>query len=295
MDGQLKTATPEDPEVVRGGMPFERPLPMPTQDLSRAPDAPPMESAGWRVILARFVSIVGTLAITGYGVYEMVAIVNYSHMTWLQAALIVIFAITLAWIAFSASSGIVGFFLPGPKFASAPLGQSRTALLMPVYNEDPSRTTAALQAMAESLAEIGAAQNFEIVVISDSTQVDPWIEESIAIDALRRELRDIMPVWYRRRWHNTGRKAGNVEEFVRRWGGRYDFMVVLDADSLMSGETLVELAKRMQADPRLGILQTVPMLVGNDSVFARLQQFAGRVYGAVIARGVSAWSGNDGN
>src|SRR3954468_17582 len=101
MDGQLKTAATQEPEVVRGGMPFERPLPMPTQDLSRAPDAPAMDAQGWRVILARLVSILGALAITGYGVFEMVAIVNYSHMTWLQGVLIVIFAITLGWIAFS--------------------------------------------------------------------------------------------------------------------------------------------------------------------------------------------------
>ena len=92
-----------------------------------------------------------------------------------------------------------------------------------------------------------------------------------------------------------GRKAGNVEEFVKRWGGRYDYMVVLDADSLMSAATLVELVRRMQADPHLGILQTVPMLIGHTSVFARLQQFSGRVYGALIARGVAAWSGNEGN
>ena len=149
MDGQLKKVTPQNPEVVRGGMPFEQPLPMPTQDLSRAPDTPPMDAQGWRVILARLVSILGALAITGYGVFEMVAIVNYSHMTWLQGVLIVIFAITLGWIAFSGASGIAGFFLPMPKFGSAALDQSRTALVMPVYNEDPSRTTAALQAMVE--------------------------------------------------------------------------------------------------------------------------------------------------
>ncbi len=149
--------------------------------------------------------------------------------------------------------------------------------------------------MAEALAQAGAAQHFEIVIISDSTQADPWINESIAVDRLRRELRNVMPVWYRRRWHNTGRKAGNVEEFVKRWGGRYDYMIVLDADSLMSAETLVELVRRMQGDAHLGILQTVPMLQGHYSLFSRIQQFAGRVYGGIIARGVATWSGNEGN
>ena len=89
-----------------------------------------------------------------------------------------------------------------------------------------------------------------------------------------------MPVRYRRRWHNVGRKVGNVEDFVKRWGGHYDYMIVLDADSLMSPTTLVTLVERMQADPRLGILQTVPALIGQLSLFARLQQFASRLYGA---------------
>ena len=282
--------------LVRGGMPFERPLEMPVQDLRRAPDHEPMEAAPARTIFARALTILGTLALTGYGVYEMLGIVSFANMTALQGVMIVFFAITLAWIAFAAASTVTGFLIPPLRGApDTPIAGSRTALLMPIYNEDPARTTAALQSMAEGLAQIDAAQHFEIVIISDSTNVDAWVAESLAVDELRRTLRDVAPVWYRRRWRNTGRKAGNVEEFVKRWGGRYDYMIVLDADSLMAPATLVELVRRMQADARLGILQTVPMLIGHMSVFARIQQFAGRVYGALIARGVAAWAGNEGN
>lgn len=295
MDGQLRTAPPESRDLVRGGMPFERPLEMPVQELAHAPATEPLDAPEARVIAARILTVGGTLAIAIYGVREMLAVVSVSDMTFLQGVMLFFFAITLAWIGFAASSGIAGLLIPAPKHPSASPANSRTALLMPIYNEDPVRTTAALQAMAEDLARIDAAQYFEIVILSDSTQVDPWIGESLAVDRLRRELRDIMPVWYRRRWHNSGRKAGNVEEFVKRWGGRYDYMIVLDADSLMTAETMIELVRRMQAEPRLGILQTVPLLIGSASLFARLQQFAGRVYGALIARGVAAWSGSEGN
>src|SRR5690606_16049675 len=295
MDGQLRTAPPESRELVRGGMPFERPLEMPVQELAHAPAAEPLDAPEARVIAARILTVGGTLAIATYGVREMLAVVSVSDMTFLQGVMLFFFAITLAWIGFAASSGIAGLLIPAPKHPSASPANSRTALLMPIYNEDPVRTTAALQAMAEDLARIDAAQYFEIVILSDSTQVDPWIGESLAVDRLRRELRDIMPVWYRRRWHNSGRKAGNVEEFVKRWGGRYDYMIVLDADSLMTAETMIELVRRMQGDPKLGILQTVPLLIGSASLFSRVQQFAGRVYGALIARGVAAWSGNEGN
>jgi membrane glycosyltransferase len=104
-----------------------------------------------------------------------------------------------------------------------------------------------------------------------------------------------MPVWYRRRWQNTARKAGNVEEFVKRWGGRYEHMILLDADSLIDAPTLLALARAMQADPALGILQTAPQLIGAKTFFGRLQQFAACVYGPVITRGLAAWSGNEGN
>ena len=249
-----------------------------------------------RVMFARLLTMLGTLGLTGYGVFEMLGIVSFSSMTVLQGVMILFFAITLLWIALLRGVGDRGLPGPPPRSPGAPsIAGSRTALVMPIYNEDPGRTTAALQAMAEALAQSGAARHFEIAIISDSTNADAWISESLAVDRLRRDLREIMPVWYRRRWHNTGRKAGNVEDFVKRWGGRYDYMIVLDADSIMSPQTLVALVRRMQADPQLGILQTVPMLIGHWSLFSRIQQFAGRVYGSSIGRGVAAWSGNEGN
>jgi membrane glycosyltransferase len=297
MDRQLSSTfqAAESPEVVRGGMPFERPLVMPVQELRRAPAAAAFDRIDVRAVLARIIVIAGTLGITSYGVYEMFGTVGFSNMTVLQGVLIFFFTITMAWISFAAAAAVAGLLIPAARAPEGQIAGSRTALLMPVYNEDPARTTAGLRAMAEALARVDAAQHFEIVIISDSTVADAWMAESLAVDRLRRALRDSMPVWYRRRWHNTGRKAGNVEDFVKRWGGRYDYMVVLDADSLMSATTLVALVRRMQADARLGILQTVPMSIGHTSLFARVQQFAGRVYGGLVARGVAAWSGNEGN
>ena len=300
MDGQL--TPPSHPTVdaakalpTSGAMPVDAPLDMPVQDRRRAPqvDSPdPQRPATW---FARLIATAATLGIAGYGIWEMIAIVGFSNMTSLQAAMIVFFGITLLWIAFSAGSALSGLLTPRTRFASAPADGSRTALVMPVYNEDPLRTTAALQAMAEELASIGAAQHFEIAIVSDSTNADAWIAETLAAGRLRQALAHIMPVRYRRRWHNVGRKVGNVEDFVKRWGGHYDYMIVLDADSLMSARTLLTLVERMQAEPRLGILQTVPALIGQLSFFARMQQFASRLYGGVIARGMAAWSGDDGN
>jgi membrane glycosyltransferase len=277
-------------------VPPESPLPMPTQDLRQAPEAAPLESPHIRTWLSRVIVAGGTLAITSYGVFEILSIVGFGNMTIMQGVLAALLATTLGWIGLAACSSIAGV-LVGPRRhgVEAALEGTRTALLMPVYNEDPTRTTAALRAMSEALAAQAAAQHFEIMIISDTTDADVWIAEALAVERLREQLRDIMPVWYRRRWRNHARKAGNVEDFVRRWGGRYDFMIVLDADSLMDAPTLTTLVARMHGDPQLGILQTVPTPMGQWSLFARLQQFAGRVYGGIVTRGVAAWSGNDGN
>lgn len=270
------------------------PLDMPTQDRHRVPDAVPGIRQALRTWFARLVATALTLGITGYGVREMLAIVGFGNMTALQAVMILFFGLSLLWIAFAVGSVVSGLLTPALRHATAALQDSRTALLMPVYNEDPLRTTAALQAMAEALTTAGAARHFEIVILSDSTQVDAWISETLAVDRLRQSLAASMPVHYRRRWRNTGRKAGNIADFIRRWGGRYDYMIVLDADSVMSAATLIALVQRMQAEPRLGLLQTIPVLVGQTSLYGRMQQFAGRLYGPVLARGLAAWSGEDG-
>ena len=45
----------------------------------------------------------------------------------------------------------------------------------------------------------------------------------------------------------------------------------------------------------LGLLQTATRPISQLSLFARLQQFSGWVYGVLVARGISAWAGNDSN
>ena len=166
---------------------------------------------------------------------------------------------------------------------------------MPIYNEDPINVCASLAAMAEDLDRLGQAKHFEIFVVSDSDKPEIWSAEIAAVGRLREELSGIMPVWYRRRASNKARKAGNIRDFIKRWGNRYDFLVMLDADSLIVGGTLTTLVREMEANEDLGILQTLPRLVGGETLYARLQQFANAHYGPVFARGLSAWQGDDGN
>jgi membrane glycosyltransferase len=301
MDLQLKPSHEPGPTAVldaragSGGMPPENPLDMPPQELRYKPPRRSRHVPGAAVLYARLILVTITGGVTTYGVYQMLQVVRFASMTLLQGMMIFFFAVSLGWIAFAAGSVLAGASKRRDPIPGSEGRPTLTALVMPIYNEDPLRTTAALQAMAEALALIDAHRGFEIVLLSDSTNADAWIRETLSVDLLRNSLLPIMPVWYRRRWQNIARKSGNLEDFVTRWGGRYDHMIVLDADSLIDAPTLVRLVRAMQADPDLGILQTAPQLIGATTFFGRLQQFAACVYGPVITRGLSAWSGDSGN
>lgn len=102
-------------------------------------------------------------------------------------------------------------------------------------------------------------------------------------------------IYYRRRAQNTARKSGNIEDFCNRWGAEYDFMLVLDADSLMTAETIVKMARLMEANPHAGIIQASPQMVNSTSMFARMQQFAGKVAGPVVGAGLAYWQAGNSN
>ena len=102
-------------------------------------------------------------------------------------------------------------------------------------------------------------------------------------------------IFYRHRPENTARKSGNIEQWVRRFGSDYECMLILDADSLMTGDTIVRLVAAMEEHPKVGLIQTLPIVVNAKSLFARWQQFAGRLYGPMLAAGIAWWHGSEGN
>lgn len=272
--------------------PPEAPLAMPVQDFRAAP--PPGPWAAWpglRTIAARLLAFGGGAAIAATGAAQMLMVFG-ENITFLQIVLLVLFVITFGWVGFFFCSMLAGLLAPPLRTPEGP-NEARIAIVMPVYHEAPAATTGLLAALARDLYREGLGERSEIFILSDSRQPDAVAAEMAAVS----QLRDLspVPVWYRRRVRNDGRKAGNVAEFIRRWGGRYDQLVVLDADSTMGAKTISALSARMNGDDRIGLIQTMPMLVGGQSIFARLTQFAGRVYGPAIARGVAAWSGDSGN
>jgi membrane glycosyltransferase len=283
--------------------PPESRLAMPAQSLKRWSRrderrllAPARQPVPW---LARLFVFGGAAALTAYGAFEMYQVVSVSAVTVLQWVLLGLFTINFSWIALAFTSAILGFFVLIERAARPPAVPdrltARTAIVMPVYNEATARTFAALEAIRESVEATGLGAHFDYFILSDSTNPDAWIAEERAFVALRDKLGPLSRIYYRHRAKNLQRKAGNIADFVTRWGGAYDHMLVLDADSLMTGACVVALAAAMEADPDAGIIQTLPLIINRNTLFARAQQFAAHVYGPVIATGLSAWSGRDGN
>lgn len=220
----------------------------------------------------------------------------------LEATIAVATTLSVAWLSLSFWTAVFGFAWRvagrNPMGLKAP-GDGAitacTALVMPIYNEDPEATVARAEATLRSLRAAMPVDNVAFFALSDTTDAAIAAAEERVWAALARRLGGIPAVHYRRRPRNTGRKAGNIADFCQRWGAAYDFMVVLDADSVMDGPTVARLVRLMQANPRAGIIQTMPLAAGRDTMFARLHQFAGRLVGPMLATGAAAWQRGEAN
>ncbi len=171
------------------------------------------------------------------------------------------------------------------KEDSIPL--AATAIVVPVYNEEVGRVSQGIANMWQSLEKAGHLEHFDFYICSDSTDADHWVEEECAWLSLCQKLNAFGKIFYRKRRHRINGKSGNVADFCRRWGKRYRYMIVLDADSVMVGSTLVRLVRAMEANPEAGIIQTQPYMVLGHSLFRRILQFSSQVYGGLFSQGCS--------
>ena len=250
-----------------------------------------------RLVLVALI-VVQTLVATDY----MAMILPYHGRQPVEIAMLVLFGVLFAWISAGFWTALAGFVLlahgrdryaisarmigDGPGAIAEDV---RTAVVMPICNEDVPRVFAGLRATYESLRETGALDRFDFFVLSDTgnadtrvAELDAWLSLCNAVDGFGR-------IFYRWRQHRIKRKSGNVADFCRRWGRKYRYMIVLDADSVMSGDCLTRLVRIAEANPDAGIIQTAPRAAGRDTLYARIQQFATGVYGPLFTAGLHAW------
>lgn len=223
----------------------------------------------------------------------------------LEILILFLFAVLFAWLwigFWTASFGLYAL-LAGDRFRITRLNAppdghdtplTSTAVIMPICNEDADEVFARLRATYLSVRDTGQLEHFDFYILSDSYSPEKWVEEELAWARLCREVDGFERIHYRRRRYRVKKKSGNVVDFLRRWGDRHEYMIVLDADSVMAGSTLVTLVQAMQRNPRVGIIQTLPYTAGMGSLYARMQQFANRLYAPMFAAGLAFWWLGDG-
>ena len=224
-------------------------------------------SAGRRRLLLIFLVLAPTFIACG----TMASILPSRGGSPLEIVLLAVFAVLFAWISVGFWTALMGFFLllqrrnrysvsnvcEGCGF-SIENPHARTAVLIPIYNEDVKRVFAGLKTVYDSLAATGSPDRFDFFVLSDTTDPDVWVQEEEGWRRFCTEQDAFGRVFYRKRRSNAKRKSGNVADFCRRWGKNYRYMIVFDADSIMAGRTMVRMVQMMEARPDIGILRRRP-------------------------------------
>jgi membrane glycosyltransferase len=219
-----------------------------------------------------------------------------------EIGLLILYTLLILWVSTSFWTATLGFWclltggdsrsldrLTPTRTDTDDPSPPRTALVMPVYNEDPTRVFAGLRAIYQTLLETGRSDEFEFFILSDTRVPELWMQEEANWYRMCQDFNAHGKIFYRNREKNIARKSGNLEEFCRRWGGRYRYMIVLDADSLMAGDTLVKMVDLMEAHPGVALIQSAPLPVNHESLFARILQFASRLYSDIFIAGANFW------
>lgn len=256
------------------------------------PRDPALPRSGGARALALVASVLAAVA-AGLVFLTYGAADGLSAIDVLRSVLILLSTWWLAWGAATALLGLISRHRDAPLRATGPI-RGRTVVIVPVYNEDPVDTFSRIAAMDASLRATGNPAHIDFAVLSDTTNDAVAAREQQWFARLLAQQNAVGRMFYRRRALNTGRKAGNIEEFISSSGGAWDYALILDADSLMEGETIIEMIRRIEGDPRLGLLQTLPKVIRARSRFGRAMQFAAAFYSPVFARGLAAMQGRSG-
>jgi membrane glycosyltransferase len=246
----------------------------------------------------------GTLILLGQ---RMLAMLEMNGLNPFKMTMFILFMVLSVPIALSFWTAVIGFVVrwsggdsleltrtleePAPSNGDWPY----TAVVVPVYNEDPARVFAGLKATYESLEQTGFLPFFEIFILSDTTDPDTWLREEMAFMDLRETVTHPERIFYRNRRENVDRKTGNIAEFCESWGGRYRYMIVFDADSIMTGACLVNLVRLMERHPHAGIVQAPPLPVNRHTLFGRMRQFATHAYSSIFLTGLNFWQAGAAN
>jgi len=267
---------------------------------ARAPDAS-------RLYRRRAVFALLVLATMTAVIIALARILGADGLGVLDLAMLALFSLTTPWVIIGFWNALIGLWLL--RASRDPVGRvnplvhtpppdgarrSRTAVVMPIYNEAPEQVFRHLDTVVRSVEALGEDAHIEFFLLSDTRRAEIHVEEEARFAAYRSRHARPERLHYRRRADNVGHKAGNLREFCENQGGDFDYMVVLDADSVMSGAAIQRLIRAMDANPTLGILQTLVVGLPAYSPFARIFQFGMRQGMRAYTLGSAWWQGDQG-
>lgn len=269
---------------------------MMTQNRDVPPD-PTFGRVGMRSLVLSLLCAAATLAITVTIAIAFEAFLSVFLKGAYKWLLVGLFVVLTAWISANFCLSTLGAIsLALRRQSRAPRSDRkvgrRLAVAIPIYEEDPQAVHAGLERMIASFAAEPRLDGFHLFILSDTRSEEKVASEIAVCWALRRRFDAANRIFYRQRPDNRGRKAGNIQDFVETWGGAYEFALILDADSRMDGTTVQRLADELDADPKLGLVQTWVRPVRGTTPFGRMQQFATSVYGQASAEGVRLLMGD---
>lgn len=272
---------------------------MPVQSFEEAPEVKrQVVTSPTGMTERRLLLVLGSLAVGLLAASDLASPLREDGTSLIDAGLFLLYFSLFCWVALGFLSALAGFcVLAGSRTTmlleepELRMPRKRTAVLIPIYNEDVDQIFARVSKMTRMVEEVGATGFFDFFVLSDS-RAEMEAREYAAFRQAKSG--STVPIYYRRRPKNLARKPGNIAEWLGRFGGAYEYMIVLDADSLMSGKALVQLASAMDRAPSVGLIQTVPTVINARTLFARWQQFCGAAYGPVAGAGLAWWSGSEG-
>lgn len=265
----------------------------------------PLDKAGdssitirrWVFFLLNIASLVGLGSVMAYIMAER---------GWSAPAIVFLamFLISLPWTLMGFWNSAIGFVVlrlvgdavryTNPALRVTPDDSpivTRSAVCLCVRHEDVAACFARLKWMIDDVRATPWVGQIDFHVLSDTAQPDIAAAEDAAFAALSAQYPDAGFLHYRRRAQNAGYKAGNILEFATRCQDQYDFMIALDADSVMTAKSMLRLIRAMQANPALGVLQSLVVGKPSDSAFTRIFQFGMRHSMRTQTVGSAWWQG----
>ena len=285
---------------LREAMPAPAPLVMTVQDFGTAPvPRTPLGAKNRTVWLWRAAAFMPALVMTVAFIWAQTAALSRGGLSWIENLHLFLSGFAFLWIAISVGTAIVGLISilrarQTPAFPRA-TPDLTVAMLIPIHNEAPSDVFGNAAALLADLRGRPDARRFSLFILSDTRNAEIAADEWRAFEILRVEQGDAFDIFYRRRAQNTDRKTGNLADWVTNWGARYDAMLVLDADSLMSADAVLTLRRELANDPDAGLVQSWPKLIHSTSLFARVQEFATAAHGWLLATGLAKWTQGEAN